>query len=240
MSKKKIGKIISVIVMILCICTLIYSVYKIFVWNQNNNKNKRLKKKTEEAIKINKEDKITVDFNSLKKQNHDTIAYLKVKGTNIDYVVVKGSDNNYYLNHSFDREYNESGWVFTDYTNKFDDTDKNIIIYAHNTMDGSMFGSLKNVLESEWYNNEENHIITLITEKGEYSYKVFSVYQIEAEDYYIQTTFPANNFDKFINNLKERSIYDFKIKMTSDDKILTLSTCSITGKERIVLHAKKV
>ena len=28
-----------------------------------------------------------------------------------------------------------------------------------------MFGTLKNILEEEWYNNEENYVIDLITEK---------------------------------------------------------------------------
>lgn len=238
---KTIVKIISIIIFVICLCTLLFSAYKIYLWYQNNNNNKNIKKKTEEAIKIDKiNNRTKVDFNNLKSQNPDTVGYLQVKGTNIDYVVVKGQDNDYYLNHNFNREYNESGWVYADYTNRFDETDKNIVIYAHNTMDGSMFGSLKNVLNSSWYNNEDNYDITFITEKGQYTYRVFSVYQIEAEDYYIQTSFPSNNFDSFIKKIKDRSINDFQTEITPEDKILTLSTCSLSGKERIVVHSKLI
>ena len=41
----------------------------------------------------------------------------------------------------------------------------------------------------EWYNNEENYKIILITENETAIYQVFSVYKVEDEDYYIQTYF---------------------------------------------------
>ena len=61
-----------------------------------------------------------------------------------EYPVVKGSNNSFYLNHCFDKSYNSAGWIFADYRNKFDNTDKNIVIYGHNMRDGSMFGSMLN------------------------------------------------------------------------------------------------
>lgn len=104
----------------------------------------------------------------------------------------------------------------------------------------SMFGTLKNVLNKEWYNNEENYTIKLITENAEEIYKVFSVYQIEAEDYYIQTTFSDNKkYEKFLETLEKRSIKDFEQQIGAEDEILTLSTCANNSKYRIVLHAKK-
>ena len=238
--KNKIAKTISIITMLVCIGALIFSGYKIFDWYISNQANKKIKKKVEESIKVDKKtNKTTVDFKTLKEQNPDTVAYLKVNGTNINYVVVKGKDNDYYLNHNFKKEYNISGWVFADYHNLLDGTDKNIIVYGHNTMDGSMFGSLNNILKKEWYENTDNLEITFITEKEESKYQVFSVYQIEAEDYYINTNFTNNDFNSFINNLKNRSIHDFNVEISPENSILTLSTCSFDGKERVVLHAKK-
>lgn len=46
-----------------------------------------------------------------------------------------------------------------------------------------MFGTLKNVLNEDWKEVDENRFITFITEKESYTYEVFSVYQIEAEGY---------------------------------------------------------
>ena len=47
------------------------------------------------------------------------------------------------MNHNFEQEYNSAGWIFMDYKNKLDGTDKNIVIYGHNMKDLSMFGKLR-------------------------------------------------------------------------------------------------
>ena len=60
--------------------------------------------------------------------------------------MVQTTDNNYYLNHSIDKTNNSAGCIFADCDNKLDGTDKNIIIYGHNRRDGSMFSSLKDIL----------------------------------------------------------------------------------------------
>ena len=183
----------------------------------------------------------TIDFNKLKEQNKETVAWIKVNNTNIEYPVVKANNNNFYLNHSFDKSENLAGWIFADYRNKFDNTDKNIIIYGHNMRDGSMFGSLKNILNSDWYENEENTNITLYTENEKCIYKVFSIYKIESEDYYIKTEFSNDNeFEQFVNTIKNRSIKKFDIDVSKEDNILTLSTCANNNRYRIVLHAKKM
>lgn len=107
--------------------------------------------------------------------------------------------------------------------------------------DNSMFGTLKNVLTKKWYSNKDNLTIEFATEKETSSYQVFSVYQIPAEDYYINTEFDNDEeFLDFINTITKRSINDFDVQISKEDKILTLSTCSQTGKERVVLHAKKI
>ena len=49
------------------------------------------------------------------------------------------------------------------------------------------FGTLKNALSDEWYEKEENRHIILVTEKGIFTYEVFSVYEEKASDYPIQT-----------------------------------------------------
>jgi sortase B len=100
---------------------------------------------------------------------------------------------------------------------------------------------MKNILKEDWYNKEENLNVTLITEQGSYTYEVFAVYQIKVEDYYIKTQFDNDTeFKEFINTIKSRSIKNFETNVTEKDTILTLSTCSMTGRERVVLHAKKI
>lgn len=115
-----------------------------------------------------------------------------------------------------------------------------MVIYGHNRRDGSMFGTLKNILTDEWQNNQDNFVIPFITENDKLEYQVFSVYRIEKEDYYITTNFSTNNeFNDFINKIKLRSVKDFGVDVTSDDNIMTLSTCDNDNNYRVVLHAKK-
>lgn len=245
--KRKLNKkrlILFIMMLVFLVCFLL-SLFKILLYLKDNRDNKKIQEAiTKDAISVikrsdNNEVKYNINFKSLKETNEDTVAYLKVNNTNIDYIVVKGNDNNYYLKHNFEKKYNVSGWIFADHRNKFDESDKNLIIYGHNTRDGSMFGTLKNILSEEWYKNKENHKIVLVTQQGTYYYKIFSTYSIKAEDYYINTDFINNDdFDKFIKKLKDRSIYDYKVKVSGEDKILTLSSCIGDGTKRVVLHAK--
>jgi len=78
---------------------------------------------------------------------------------------LKTKNNEFYLNHSFDKSENLGGWIFADCKNKFNGTDKNIVIYGHNMKDNSMFGTMQKILNPEWYNNEEN--TNMFEPKGE-------------------------------------------------------------------------
>ena len=242
-NKKYTKVILNIIIYMILFFLLIYSGAKIFKWYKDKTNNNQIaeqikntvifeEEKENEDEEENKEE-YTVDFNKLKEQNNETIAWIKVNNTNVEYPVVKTTNNSFYLNHSFDKSKNLAGWIFADCKNKFDNTDKNIVIYGHNMRDGSMFGSMKNILNSDWYENEENTNITLFTENEKCIYKVFSVYKIENEDYYIKTEFSNDSeFEKFIETLK--------IDISKEDSILTLSTCANNNKYRVVLHAKKI
>jgi len=239
--KKTIMQKMNNLMLIVFIILFIISTKKIIEWCVNNKKNKRIQEELSERIVISEEKELKIDFQALKQKNPDTVGWIKVEGTEIEHVVVKANDNNYYLTRNFEKEYNTSGWIFADYTNKIDGTDKNLVIYGHNVRDNSMFGTLKNILEEEWYNNEQNYKIKFITEKENAIYEVFSIYKIEAEDYYIQTEFETEaSFEEFVKTIKKRSIKDFNKEITAEDKILTLSTCADNNKYRVVLHGRKV
>lgn len=90
----------------------------------------------------------------------------------------KLKNNSYYLNHSFDQSNNNAGWVFLDYHNHLNNLDNNTILYAHGRLDTTMFGSLKNLLKSSWYDNPDNYLIKLSTPTSNSLWQVFSVYHI--------------------------------------------------------------
>lgn len=184
---------------------------------------------------------VDVDFNNLKKINPDVKGWIIVNGTKVNYPFVQTDDNKYYLKHSFDKSYNNSGWVFLDYRNNLNSfSDKNTILYAHNMRNKTMFGTLTNILENGWLNNPDNYVVKLSTEYENTLWQVFSVYRIPVTSDYIRTNFNSNDdFELFANILLDRSIYDFNTSISGDDKILTLSTC-FSNLERLVLHAKLI
>lgn len=185
---------------------------------------------------------IDVDLKALRQQNSDTKAWIYVTGTNINYPVVQTSNNEYYLTHSFDKSYNRAGWVFADFRNSLDGTDRNTIFYAHARLDGSMFGSLKNILSSSWTSNEDNFTVKTVNDSVSGLWQVFSVYRIPTTNDYIQTDFRDDaEYLEWLNMLKSRSAYNFNANLQASDKIITLSTCYGVGNtERVVMHARLI
>lgn len=250
--ENKINNVLLSFVEIILIGVLIFSTIKVIKYIVDNNENEKIEEEISDLVEYVEEttnnaeqeennNKYNIDFATLKEKNSDTVGYLKVNGTDIENVVVKGKDNSYYLKHNFNKEYNTAGWIFADYHNKLDGTDRNIIIYGHNMRNNTMFGTLKNVLNEEWKDVEENRFITFITEEDSYIYEVFSVYQIEAEDYYMRTDFKNNQeFLRFANTLKSRSKYNFDVDIKEEDSILTLSTCANNNKYRVIVHSVRV
>lgn len=183
---------------------------------------------------------INVDFTKLKEKNSDTVGWIQVSGTNINYPFVQTDNNTYYLKKDFNKNYNSAGWVFMDYRNDLENFNQNTILYAHGRVDGTMFGSLKNIIESNWYNDKNNHIVKLSTEYQNTMWQVFSVYRIPKTSDYLDINF--NNKEKyveFLNMLQDRSEFKFDVSLNEEDKILTLSTC-YKENDRVVLHAKLI
>ncbi len=178
---------------------------------------------------------------ALKNMNEDTVGWLKLNNTNIDYPVVQSNDNNYYLKHNYNKEKDNSGWVFMDFKNDDEFLDKNTIFYAHNRYySGTMFGTLYKTMYKSWYTNKDNQIISFDTMYESNKYQIFSIYKIKVTNDYLITKFGTNvDFLNFTDMLKKRSIYDFNVTINSDDEIITLSTCG-NGNKRIVMHAVKI
>jgi len=236
---------IPLLFLIITIIIFVFSLTNIIFWfidNQNtNNKIKLIKKITPIEI-VNAESKgndyLAVDFNNLKKMNNETVGYIQVPNTKIDYPIVKHKNNTYYLTHSFDKSNNNAGWVFLDYRNNFQELANNTIIYAHGRVDKTMFGSLKDLLSTEYLNSTE-HYIYLSTPTENYVFEIFSIYHVVTTDDYIKTSFDTDEFSNWLNKIKKRSNYNFNLTVDNNDKILTLSTC-YNNNEKLVVHSKLI
>ena len=264
--KKKNTTWIFVILFSIFISIIVFCLIKIFIWGKDNKDTSKVINDITNAVNVTLRDDddntelvndtneeetsdywyyikfplIDVDITELKEKNSDSVGWINVNNTNINYPFVQTKDNSYYLNHSFDKKYNEAGWVFLDYRNNNDLNNKNTILYAHSRLDKTMFGSLSKVLKSSWYNNKDNHIIRISTDTENTLWQIFSVYKIPEESYYITTNFNNNEeYNKFLNTIKQRSIHNFNTNLDTNDKILTLSTC-YSDTERTVVHAKLI
>ena len=264
--KLKWKNIILILMFLILFITLNISIYNIIKWKLDSNKtNEEINtiqentnieevqdnKGTEiikQAKKIPKENPywdyikmnmIDVNFDNLKKINSDVVGWIKVNGTNINYPFVQSKDNKYYLTHSFSKSYNNAGWVFLDYRNN-NINNRNTIIYAHGRTDKTMFGTLRKVLNNGWINNTNNYVIKISTEKENSLWQIFSIYHIPTTNNYLQTEFKdEREYQRFLNILKNRSNHNFNTSITSNNTILTLSTC-YNDSEKMVVHAKLI
>ena len=97
--KKKNKNFLNGIIYLILIGLLIYSGVKIFKWNKENSNNNNITDKINEAVTVEKnsegKEDFNINFNMLKKQNEDTVAWIKVNNTNVKYPVVKAKDNSF-------------------------------------------------------------------------------------------------------------------------------------------------
>ncbi len=235
--KRKFLFYIFLLIMGLSITIIFYNLTSYFY---NSKKQIEFNENLKEMVISNKNKEFfDVNFKELLNINSDTVGFIIVNGTNVNYPVVKGSDNNYYLTHSFIKEENEIGAIYLDYRNDLDELSRNNIIYGHGRLDKTMFGSLSNLLTKEWFDDEDNHYIKLITPKRKMLFEIISVYTIPKESYYLKTYFSSKKyFKKFLEVIMKRSVFNFRTNVSTEDKLLTLSTCQNNYGKRIVVHAK--
>lgn len=182
--------------------------------------------------------KILAAIRGLKEQNADVIGWIAFDNMDLSYPIMQGEDDSYYLTHTFSGETNSAGSIFMEAGNSPDFQDCHTIIYGHNMKNLSMFGQLRKFRTEEFY--QENQYFTVYTQDQVYRYQIFACYDIsESGDIYTIGFAPDEEFGAFVDEMKRRSYYDTGVEATKQDKIITLSTCSATGK-RFVINAKRV
>lgn len=200
-------------------------------------------------IETNNEDKndvketnnVSINFDKLIATNSDTVGWLKVNNTSVDLPIVQASNNDFYLKHNFEKKKSTLGWVFADYRNNFENLNQNTIIYGHTYSGTLMFSTLSKTLNKNWLNNTSNHTIEFSTLNKQMKWKIYSIYTVKETSDYIKTKFKStNDFIDFINLTKERSVHNFNTEVLETDKILTLSTCYMSSRNRLVIHAKLI
>ena len=188
------------------------------------------------------------EYEEFLSQNPDLVGWLTIQGTKVDYPVVqKTEDNDYYLNHSFDGSEDSAGTIYVDYRSDIVNPTTNTMVYGHNMKNGTMFGSLKNYLQEDFF--KEYRYIQFNTIYEHRLYQVVSVglsevaYQDE-NSYRYYNFIQANNMEEwqeFVDNVNSLAIYQSDVTLEPSDEILTLSTCnSYTEDGRLFIVAKRI
>lgn len=180
-----------------------------------------------------------IDFTSLQEINSETAGWIEIPDTMICYPMVHTSDNLYYLTHTFRKETNKAGSIFIETANKADFSDLHTIIYGHNMKDGSMFAGLKEYKKESYW--ESHPYVYVDLADGSHCYEIFSCHDAPVTDISYTVGYAADDkYASFLDTLKASSLYDTGVSVGTEDSVITLSTCTNNGKDRFVVHAKKI
>ena len=188
-------------------------------------------------------EKFRVNFDKLMEMNDDTIGWIRFypEPSIINYPVVQGNDNDIYLHKTFTANENTLGTIFLDVNNADDFSDKNSIIYGHRMKDGSMFRKLEEYQEKSFW--EENPYFYIYTPDGkETTYHIYSVGIVDDNAKTYTLSFGSDSeYQSYIDYTMSTADYDTGVEVTTDDQIVTLSTCTSAGDDyRFVVHGVKI
>ena len=184
-----------------------------------------------------------MDFDELLRINPDTIGWIRFapEPSIINYPVVQGKDNDEYLHKTFSANENTLGAIFLNVDNNPNFNDKNSIVYGHRMRDGSMFRHIQDYDNKAFW--EANPYFYIYTKDGrELTYKVYSMGEVEDTSECYRTEFGTDeDFQKFLDMTKQISMYDTGVEVTTNDRIVTLSTCtSASDNHRFVVRGVRV
>lgn len=183
--------------------------------------------------------KLDIDFQNLQAANPDIFAWLDIPDTTISYPILRSEKEDFYLTHNADKEESQYGAIYTQNYNAADFSDFNTIIYGHNMRDGSMFGTLRNFKDKEFF---ENHrIINIYTPSKKLTYTVFAAYTNDDTHILFDNDFSdievRRKYIFDIQSGKKNSNVDREINISEYNKIITLSTCTTPSTKRLLVQA---
>ena len=199
---------------------------------------KTIGKSSERIIKIRK----------LQKENPDIIGWLEIENTNINYPVLQGTDNEYYMTHNYKKEKSKKGSIFLSKDYDWSIPSTNLLIYGHNLRNGTMFEELLKYENEEFYKEHPSIRFTTAKEDAEYAiiavFKSRVYYQSESNVfryYYFVNAKTQEEYNKFVENAKQASLYNIEETASNGEQLITLSTCSYhTEDGRFVVVGRKI
>lgn len=221
--------VIAILVVILLVSGVFVGKYIYSIYNAKNEKNQLQsiagEQTTEQTLAEN-----PIDFASLKQQNDEIYAWIKVPGTDIDYPVCRSKkDDNFYLRHSaLTKKWSDAGAIYTQSMNDLEFKDPVTVMYGHNGYAETMFTNLHKFENEEFF--KENQYFYVYTENRKLTYSVVSAFKYDNRHILNSFNFQDKNvlkeFQQMLLAPKSMSVNVRENATIADDaKILILSTC---------------
>ncbi len=183
-------------------------------------------------------------FLSLLERNPETVGYIRI-GEEVSLPVVqRRNDNDHYLTHNFDGEESNGGTLFMDGTNLLTPEDMNLIVYGHNMKNGTMFHPLGQYADMDFMKTHGTvYFDTIYKNRAYVPFAVLTASMDPDSVSYIDIRrfiFEPDDFDAYVQRLKELSVYDTEVDVRYGDNLLLLVTCEYThdnGRFMVALRA---
>lgn len=171
---------------------------------------------------------LAIDLDALREENEDVIGWILIPGTKINYPLLQWTDNDFYLEHTWKQSPNASGAIFMECQNAPDFSEFNTIIYGHNMINGTMFGSLHHYRSPHYW---ENHpYVYILNDEGVLRFDVFAAQSANTQSIIYGLGIETDQRKKeFLRFAQDYSFFETDLTPTVEDRILTLSTCTGAG-----------
>ncbi len=190
---------------------------------------------------------VLAKYKTLYNKNKKLIGWLKIDDTIIDYPVMQTSNNEYYLTYNFNQEYDKNGSIFMDYQCEAFPRSQNLILYGHHMKSGKMFGDLEKYVKESYYKEHSVIQFDTIYEKGTYQImyvfraKVLKENDVSFKYYQFINANSVEEFNSYMKEMAEMSLYDTGVTAEYGDELLTLSTCDNSQTDgRFAVVAKRI
>ena len=170
-----------------------------------------------------------LDWEALQSENEDIYAWIYIPNTQVDYPILQHpTEADYYLDHNLDDSTGYPGCIYSQNPSSKEFMDPLTVLYGHNMKNGTMFGSLHEFEDNEFF--EQNSYIYIYTPEKTLVYEIFSA--CEFSDAHLMYTYnfgETSGFNQFVDDVS--SVRAMNAHVRSDveveygDYLLTLSTC---------------
>ena len=185
-----------------------------------------------------------IDWEYYQDINEDVYAWIFVPETGIDLPVLQSQgeeDDNFYLHHDINKNYLFAGEVYSQKKNAKDFSDPVTVLYGHNMKrEGERFTNLLYFQDEDFFNEVE--FFYIYTPERILTYRIVSAHSFDTRHIlkYYDNFSTDELFQKYLDVILKPPTFNRNVRegitLTTEDRIVTLSTCINHGSSRFLIQ----